>query len=54
MKNLLAGGGIVFDSEETDEWNETMNKLGANIHCISSAEKMYARQQGQGQKKEAR
>lgn len=38
---LQAGGGIVFDSVEEDEWQETMNKLGANIQCISSAEEMY-------------
>jgi anthranilate synthase component I len=38
---LQAGGGIVFDSVEEDEWQETMNKLGANIECISSAEKRY-------------
>ena len=38
---LQAGGGIVFDSVEEDEWQETMNKLGANIQCISSAEEMH-------------
>jgi anthranilate synthase component I len=38
---LQAGGGIVFDSVEEDEWQETLNKLGANIHCISSAEEKY-------------
>ena len=38
---LQAGGGIVFDSVEVDEWEETMNKLRANISCISSAEEMY-------------
>ena len=38
---LQAGGGIVFDSVEVDEWEETMNKLGANINCISSAEERY-------------
>jgi anthranilate synthase component I len=38
---LQAGGGIVFDSIEEDEWQETLNKLGANIHCISSAEEKY-------------
>ena len=37
----------MFDSDETDEWKETMNKLGANIHCITSAENLYARQQKQ-------
>lgn len=38
---LQAGGGIVFDSIEEDEWQETVNKLGANIQCISSAEEKY-------------
>lgn len=38
---LQAGGGIVFDSVEEDEWQETLNKLGANIQCISSAEEKY-------------
>ncbi|CAK7217459.1 anthranilate synthase component 1 [Sporothrix bragantina] len=42
---LQAGGGIVFDSDEYDEWMETMNKLGANMHCITSAEQLYARRQ---------
>ncbi|KAL8365911.1 hypothetical protein RB595_004609 [Gaeumannomyces hyphopodioides] len=40
---LQAGGGIVFDSDEYDEWMETMNKLGANMQCITSAEKLYAK-----------
>jgi len=39
---LQAGGGIVFDSVEHDEWIETMNKLGANIRTIEMAEKRYA------------
>jgi anthranilate synthase component I len=38
---LQAGGGIVFDSVEEDEWFETMNKLGANIRTIEEAEKKY-------------
>ncbi|EXJ95056.1 anthranilate synthase component I [Capronia coronata CBS 617.96] len=38
---LQAGGGIVFDSIEEDEWFETMNKLGANIRTIEEAEKRY-------------
>ena len=38
---LQAGGGIVFDSVEEDEWFETMNKLGANIRTIEDAEKRY-------------
>lgn len=46
---LQAGGGIVFDSDETDEWLETMNKLGANIKCVTSAEELYYEQQQQQQ-----
>jgi anthranilate synthase component 1 len=42
------GGGIVFDSDPYEEWVETMNKLGANMQCISSAEKLYTRIQGNG------
>lgn len=38
----LLGGGIVHDSDPYDEWMETMNKLGANMHCITSAEEKYA------------
>ncbi|KAG9257395.1 anthranilate synthase component 1 [Emericellopsis atlantica] len=38
---LQAGGGIVFDSDEYDEWMETINKLGANMQCITSAEQIY-------------
>ena len=39
------GGGIVFDSDPYDEYLETMNKLGANIKTIGSAEKLYTRLQ---------
>ena len=39
---LQAGGGIVFDSDPYEEWVETMNKLGANMMCIASAEERYA------------
>ncbi|KAH8677322.1 anthranilate synthase component 1 [Xylariales sp. PMI_506] len=42
---LQAGGGIVFDSDEYDEWMETMNKLGANMQTLKSAEALYARRQ---------
>jgi len=38
---LQAGGGIVFDSEKTEEWMETMNKLAANLRCIELAERYY-------------
>ncbi|KAH8811764.1 anthranilate synthase-like protein component I [Xylogone sp. PMI_703] len=42
---LQAGGGIVFDSDPYEEWVETINKLSANMQCITSAEKLYARSQ---------
>lgn len=42
---LQAGGGIVFDSDPYDEWVETMNKLGANMQCITSAEKKHLAEQ---------
>ncbi|KAM3500145.1 hypothetical protein MY10362_006664 [Beauveria mimosiformis] len=42
---LQAGGGIVLDSDEYDEWMETINKLGASMHCIKSAEEMYHAEQ---------
>lgn len=35
---LQAGGGIVYDSIEEDEYVETLNKLKANVTCIESAE----------------
>lgn len=35
---LQAGGGIVHDSLEEDEYIETLNKLKANVTCIESAE----------------
>lgn len=38
IKDYLAGGGIVFDSVEEDEYVETLNKLKANLNCITSAE----------------
>ncbi|KAL8666391.1 MAG: hypothetical protein Q9202_001414 [Teloschistes flavicans] len=38
---LQAGGGIVFDSVEAEEWVETMNKLGSNIQCVDRAEEIY-------------
>jgi anthranilate synthase component I len=44
---LQAGGGIVFDSIEEDEWQETMNKLGANLHCITAAEERYLSMEGE-------
>jgi anthranilate synthase component I len=47
---LQAGGGIVFDSDEYDEYVETLNKLMANTQCIVSAEKTYAAQQKAGRR----
>lgn len=38
---LQAGGGIVFDSVEEDEYVETINKLGANVKTIETAEKLH-------------
>lgn len=36
---LQAGGGIVYDSIEEDEYVETLNKLKANIKTIDQAER---------------
>lgn len=36
---LQAGGGIVFDSVEEDEFIETINKLMGNVRAIESAER---------------
>ncbi|MCJ1326353.1 anthranilate synthase component 1 [Thelotrema lepadinum] len=38
---LQAGGGIVYDSDEFEEWMETMNKFGANLRCIELAERRF-------------
>nr|POE90583.1 anthranilate synthase component 1 [Quercus suber] len=50
---LQAGGGIVFDSDPTDEYDETMNKAAANMRCIEQAERLHwdeqQQQQEQGQ-----
>lgn len=35
---LQAGGGIVFDSQEDEEYVETINKLSANVNCLKMAE----------------
>ena len=35
---LQAGGGIVFDSVEEDEYTETINKLGGNSRALVEAE----------------
>lgn len=45
---LQAGGGIVFDSDEGEEYEETINKLSANMRTIEQAEKLhYEEQQGE-------
>ncbi|KAK9778697.1 putative Anthranilate synthase component I [Seiridium cardinale] len=44
---LQAGGGIVFDSDEYDEWVETINKLGANTTTLKTAESIYAKRVGE-------
>jgi anthranilate synthase component 1 len=46
---LQAGGGIVFDSVEYDEYIETINKLGANVKTIETAEKLHWEMQQQQQ-----
>lgn len=35
---LQAGGGIVYDSVEEDEYEETVNKLRGNVRAIEAAE----------------
>ena len=37
-----AGGGIVYDSDEYDEYVETMNKMMANHSTIVQAEELWA------------
>lgn len=36
---LQAGGGIVFDSDEEDEYIETINKLKGNVRALEEAER---------------
>ncbi|KAI3404818.2 TRP2 [Candida oxycetoniae] len=43
---LQAGGGIVFDSDEYEEYMETMNKMRANNNTIVEAEKIWAEKVG--------
>ncbi|KAG2020863.1 anthranilate synthase [Coprinopsis cinerea AmutBmut pab1-1] len=38
---LQAGGGIVFDSVEEDEFIETVNKLGGNVRALEAAERYW-------------
>ena len=40
----------MYDSVEFDEWEETINKLSANMQCITTAEKLYHEQQQQATK----
>ncbi|KAK8217368.1 anthranilate synthase component 1 [Zalaria obscura] len=42
---LQAGGGIVFDSDPEEEYQETLNKLRANMTCIESAEVLHWEEQ---------
>ncbi|KAK4634112.1 Anthranilate synthase component 1 [Fulvia fulva] len=42
---LQAGGGIVFDSDEGEEYEETINKLKANMTCIEQAERLHWEEQ---------
>lgn len=43
---LQAGGGIVFDSDEYDEYIETMNKMKANNNTILEAEEIWSKKVG--------
>ncbi|KAK3114167.1 anthranilate synthase component 1 [Teratosphaeriaceae sp. CCFEE 6253] len=42
---IQAGGGIVFDSDAGEEYEETMNKAAANMRCIEQAEKLHWEEQ---------
>ncbi|KAG0238964.1 hypothetical protein BGW41_007980 [Actinomortierella wolfii] len=42
---LQAGGGIVYDSVEEDEYQETINKLGSNLTTLEKCEEFYYRKQ---------
>ncbi|KAJ3521374.1 hypothetical protein NMY22_g12346 [Coprinellus aureogranulatus] len=47
---LQAGGGIVFDSVEEDEFIETVNKLGGNVRALDAAERYWHGVQSNAQK----
>ncbi|KAK7043650.1 anthranilate synthase component 1 [Paramarasmius palmivorus] len=47
---LQAGGGIVFDSDEYDEYIETINKLGGNVRALEEAERYWYNIQNPGTK----
>jgi len=38
---LQAGGGIVYDSVEEDEYIETINKLQSNVRALEGAERYW-------------
>ena len=38
----------MFDSDETEEWEETLNKLAANMRCIEQAERLHWEEQQGG------
>lgn len=38
---LQAGGGIVYDSVEEDEYIETINKLMGNVRALEAAERKH-------------
>lgn len=38
---LQAGGGIVYDSVEEDEYVETINKLKGNVRALEQAERKF-------------
>lgn len=40
---LQAGGGIVFDSVEEDEYVETINKLKGSAKALDEAERAFFR-----------
>jgi len=41
MAYLQAGGGIVFDSVEEDEYIETINKLQSNVRALEESERYW-------------
>ncbi|RIB15086.1 anthranilate synthase component I [Gigaspora rosea] len=42
---LQAGGGIVYDSNEENEYQETIHKLQSNVTCIDKAEEYHSKLQ---------
>ena len=42
---LQAGGGIVFDSDPGEEYEETINKAAANMRGIEQAERLFWEEQ---------